>query len=331
MVKLSIDVRQQIVDMFKKGENHCNIARTLNIGRTTIRKVCLKFQETGSVFDKKRSGRPKKLTERDTRILCRTSTQDPFRTARQVIMASGINTTASIRTIQSYLTNCGLPGRIAERKTLISDRNMKRRVTWCKAYNNWDTAQWKYVIFSDECRMEVTSSYRRYVRRPDGHRFDPKYILKNVRFCSKSVLIWGAIKGDGSRILIRCPTRLDSTAYQEVLDEGLQDMYADDSIFMQDGAPCHTSRSTMSYLENKKICLLSDWPPQSPDINVIENMWSTLKRNVSQFNVTSSDDLWNVTLKAWNDIPIETIYNLYKSIPRRLKAVLKAKGHHSKY
>ena len=55
MVKLSI------VHMFQKGENHCNISRTLNIGRTTIRKVCLKFEETGSVFDKKRSGRPKKF------------------------------------------------------------------------------------------------------------------------------------------------------------------------------------------------------------------------------------------------------------------------------
>jgi len=74
MVKLSIDVREQIVDMFQKDENHCNIARTLNIGRTTIKKVCLKFKETVSVFDKKRSGIQKKFTEKDTRILCRTST-----------------------------------------------------------------------------------------------------------------------------------------------------------------------------------------------------------------------------------------------------------------
>ena len=56
-----------------------------------------------------------------------------------------------------------------------------------------------------------------------------------------------------------------------------------------------------------------------------------LKTNVSQFNMKSLDDLWNATLKAWNDIPIGTIYNLYESIPRRLKAVLKAKGHHTKY
>jgi len=88
--------------------------------------------------------------------------------------------------------------------------------------------------------------------------FDPKYIMKNIRFCSKSILIWWAIKDDDSKIIIRCPTRLDSTAYEEVLEEDLKDMHADDSFFMQDGAPCHTSLSTMLYLKNKKICLLSD-------------------------------------------------------------------------
>jgi len=75
--------------------------------------------------------------------------------------------------------------------------------------------------------------------------------MKNIQFCSKSILIFGAIKGDRSKIVIRCPTRFDSTAYQAVLEEGLQDMYADDSVFMQDGAPCHTSRSKMLYLEMK--------------------------------------------------------------------------------
>ena len=45
----------------------------------------------------------------------------------------------------------------------------------------------------------------------------------------------------------------------------------------------------------------------------------------------TSDDLWNATLKAWNDIPIEAIYNLYESIPHRLKAVVKAKEYHFKY
>jgi len=113
----------------------------------------------------------------------------------KIINESGINITAATQTIQSEHTRCRLPGRTAERKTLINNRNTKRRVLWCKAYNNMDTTQWKNIIFSDECRMEITLSYHRYVRRPDGHRLDPKYIMKNIRFCSKFILIWGAIKG----------------------------------------------------------------------------------------------------------------------------------------
>ena len=68
------------------------------------------------------------------------------------------------------------------------------------------------------------------------------------------------------------PKQLDSTAYQAVLEEALQDMYADDSVFVEDSAPCHMSRSTVLYLKKKKICLLSHWSPISPDINVIQYM-----------------------------------------------------------
>jgi len=65
-------------------------------------------------------------------------------------------------------------------------------------------------------------------------------------------MVWGAIKGDGSRMLIRCPIRLDSISYQAVLDEGLRDILSEASIFMQDRAPCHRSRSTARYLGRKK-------------------------------------------------------------------------------
>ena len=85
-------------------------------------------------------------------------------------------------------------------------------------------------------------------------------------------MVWGCLKGDGSRKLIRCPQRLDSTSYQEVLKEELSGFYDDASIFMQDGAPCHRLTSTMKYIDSKKICLMVDWPPLSPDLNIIENM-----------------------------------------------------------
>jgi len=73
-------------------------------------------------------------------------------------------------------------------------------------------------------------------------------------------------------MLVKCPQLLDPAGYQDILKEGFLGIYNKEFIFMQDGAPCHTSKSTMKFLDQHKICLLYDWPPQSPDLNVIENI-----------------------------------------------------------
>ena len=46
-------------------------------------------------------------------------------------------------------------------------------------------------------------------------------------------MLWGAIKGDGSRDLVKCPIKLNSEAYQNVLDAGLVELYDISNTFMQ--------------------------------------------------------------------------------------------------
>lgn len=45
---------------------------------------------------------------------------------------------------------------------------------------------------------------------------------------------------------------------------------------MQDGAPCHTSRTTMEALFASGISLIV-WPSYSPDLNLI-GLWNTMKK-----------------------------------------------------
>ena len=76
---------------------------------------------------------------------------------------------------------------------------------------------------------------------------------------------------------------------------------------------------------------MSDWPPQSPDIKIIQNMWAILKRNVRKHNASTLLQLWNVIRDEFYNIPTSYIVNLYEFLPRRLKSIRVAKGYNSKY
>ena len=88
---------------------------------------------------------------------------------------------------------------------------------------------------------------------------------------------------------------------------------------MQGNASCHKSASTLEYLDLKNMFLLSDWPPQSPDLNIIKNLWVTLKRKVPTRYPKNSSELWAFGKEEGENIPNEVIHKLYASIPKRLQ------------
>jgi len=67
-------------------------------------------------------------------------------------------------------------------------------------------------------------------------------------------------------------------------------------------------------------------------LNQIENVWQIVKEIVANYPVAKSvEELEEQVLKAWRSVKPETVRNLIESMPRRVQAVVQAKGGHAKY
>ena len=95
-------------------------------------------------------------------------------------------------------------------------------------------------------------------------------------------------------------------------------------------APVHNSRSIKAWLDNFGVEEL-DWPPQSPDPHPIGHLWDEQERRARPSRPTSVSDLTNALLDEWAKIHTDTLKYLVESLPRRVEAVIAAKGGPTSY
>ena len=109
-------------------------------------------------------------------------------------------------------------------------------------------------------------------------------------------------------------------------------LQANNIIFQQDNDSKHTSCAAYKWFKDHGIEVL-EWPPQSPDLSPIENLWEYLERRLAAYENEPSGmlELWERIEIEWNKIPADICLNLIESMPRRIAAVLKAKGGYTKY
>ncbi len=102
------------------------------------------------------------------------------------------------------------------------------------------------------------------------------------------------------------------------------------ALFQHDNDPKHTSKATVGFLRKNRVKVIQ-WPSMSPDLNPIEHLWGILKRQVEHHSPSSIQSLKEVILEEWKNIDLAKCRQLVHSMPRRLGAVIKNHGGHTKY
>ena len=70
---------------------------------------------------------------------------------------------------------------------------------------------------------------------------------------------------------------------------------------------------TKNYLKRKRIKQII-WPINSPDMNIIENIWSIIDNKLLKFTINNVNELINALQTAWIDFSKETVRKLFESL-----------------
>ena len=98
-------------------------------------------------------------------------------------------------------------------------------------------------------------------------------------------------------------------------------------FFEQYGASCHTSKKIKNMLENLFGDKVIQNAPHSPDIAYpIEILWAELKKRVKNRNPKDLNDLKQITIEEWNNIPKSFIQKLFRNFIKRCKKIIELKG-----
>ncbi len=220
-------------------------------------------------------------------------------------------------------------------KPLLNQRQRQKHLTWAVEKKNWTVAQWSKVLFSDESKFCISfGNQGPRVWRKSGEAQNPCCLKSSVKF-PQSVMIWAAMSSAGVGPLCFLKSTVNAAIYQEILEHFMlpsaDKLYGDaDFIFQQDLAPAHTAKGTKSWFNDHGVTVL-DWPANSPDLNPIENLWGIVKRKMRDTRPNNADELKATVKETWASIPPQQCHKLITSMPRRIEAVIKAKGAPTKY
>ncbi len=324
---ISISIRRIVLEKKKEGLTHRKISNDLNISSKSIQRI---LKEDVKKKKKKKNWIIKRkviITPSISRKIFKFIDQNPQITCKKIIYDLKLN--CCTKTIRRFLKSKKFKWKKMISKICLNDEKKKKRLKFCRKIFRKKKSFWKNVIFVDEKKFNLNA--------PDG--LNKGWIKEGSRnsqykrniYSKKGIMIWGGFSFNQKFPLFEIDKKMNSDSYIQILKQNLFLNIDNGSIssykLWQDNAPIHVSKKSKKFIVDQGIKLLRV-PPNSPDINPIENLWSIITKRIYSNGkcYNNLSDLKDSILKEWNELNTEIITNLVNSIKKRMKMVIDTEG-----
>lgn len=338
MPRLSLELRRLVVTLRQNGSSVEDISRRLSDGgvtvsRTSLYKLLKKYKEKGTLGDLRRATKVPKLNEEHLLFIDNAMAENDEANSTkllELLTEKWPTLQVSKPTIKRARKKLGWVATRPKYCQLVRDANKEKRLIWCveQLHNN---EQFDDVIFTDECSVQLDNHSRicfRRIKQLRKYKPRPKHPIK--------VHIWGGISKSGATSIVIFTGIMTSTRFCMILENGLKPFIEkafpnNNYRFQMDNDPKHTSNYTKDYLRDNNI----NWwatPPESPDLNPIENVWGSMKRFLRDtYKPTNLESLKAGIIEYWKTLTpavcAKYISHLRKVIPRVIEVNGAASGY----
>ena len=130
------------------------------------------------------------------------------------------------------------------------------------------------------------------------------------------------------KLLIFIDEKISSGVYVRRCLEALAESQAlkNNRIFQQDNARPHVGPEARRWFRSHQVELLPNWPPRSPDLSPIEDVWSIIQGEVDRRAPLNVEDVKKFWMQEWERIPMSVVNKLVRSFQERLRRCVEFGG-----
>jgi len=350
MESYTIQQRVQIVELFYENQRSVkNVFRKLRDfyglhnrpSERTIGRIVQKFQDTGSVEDKKREKYSRSGRSLEHIVVVRESVhEEPEMSISRRSQQLGLSESTTWRILHKDLALKAYKVQITQELKPLD--HLKRR-SFVNFINEQPADFSQKIMFSDEAHFELGGYVNKQNCRIWGEE-NPR-IIHEKPMHPKRVTVWCALWSGG----VIGPYFFENAAgeavtvngvrYREMLSEflwpELDNIDLDDIWFQQDGATPHFANETITLLRTKfpgRIIARNgdvNWPPRSCDLTPLDYfLWGYVKSQVYKNNPQSIPELKDEIIRVIGEIEPQLCQNVIENFNKRVDVCGAARGGH---